>query len=235
MSSQITTISIFTFNSFRNKTWAFGMMQFAHAHLTKQLGLQFYKLLGTGKAGFNPFPDWNTYAILQVWDNEQAAKLYFNNAALFQNYLNHTDKHLVVFMKNLVSKGEWNGRNPFENHQNIDKTNEYLAVITRATIKTKHLVRFWNYVPKSQHNLSSDKGLLYTKGVGEMPFKQMATFSIWKNREALDDFAYRTKGHVTAIKKTRDLKWYSEELFARFQPYYSFGNLEIANESLNFS
>ncbi|GGG57796.1 hypothetical protein GCM10011414_29490 [Croceivirga lutea] len=235
MTQQITTISIFTFSTIWQKIWAFFMMQFAHGPMRNQKGLEFYKLLGTGKTGFNPLPDWGTYAVLQVWNNEQAAKLFFEESSLFQRYVNNTNEHLVLFMKNMVSKGEWNGNNPFKKHYNVDKSNEYLAVITRATIKTRLLLKFWKFVPKSQHSLSDNKGLLYTKGVGEMPFKQMATFSIWKNKSALEDFAYRANGHITAIKKTRDLKWYSEELFARFQPYHRFGNFKNDAIPLNFN
>ena len=64
--------------------------------------------------------------------------------------------------------------------------------------------------------LTNNPDLIYTKGVGEVPFVQMATFSIWKNLEAVKQFAYKSKEHATAVKMTRELKWYKEELFARF-------------------
>ena len=35
------------------------MMQFAHRYLKNVEGLEFYKLWGSGKANFNPAPDWN--------------------------------------------------------------------------------------------------------------------------------------------------------------------------------
>ena len=31
--------------------------------------------------------------------------------------------------------------------------------------------------------------------------------------------------HAEMVRKTRELNWYSEELFARFQPFYQEGNL----------
>lgn len=37
------------------------------------------------------------------------------------------------------------------------------------------------------------------------------------------EFAYKSKDHQNAIKKTRQLDWYKEELFSRFQPYRSEG------------
>jgi hypothetical protein len=50
------------------------MMQFANKDLAKVNGLTFYRLMGSGKGrGFNPFPDWSVYCLLQVWESEEAA------------------------------------------------------------------------------------------------------------------------------------------------------------------
>ena len=65
--------------------------------------------------------------------------------------------------------------------------------------------------------------MIYTKGIGEAPLIQMATFSIWENKEALHNYAYNSPEHQEAIRKTRKLDWYQEELFVRFQPYRSMG------------
>lgn len=235
MSEQITTISFFRFQSLRQRVWAFAMMQFAHAPMTKIEGLNFYKLMGTGKAGFNPWPDWSTYVILQVWDNLACAERYFNKKKLFERYQRNSSEHLIFFLKNTVCRGEWDGHTPFLKHEHLDSNNPYLVVLTRATIRTKLLLRFWKFVPTSQKSLISNPGLLFTKGVGEVPFKQMATFSFWQDVDSLNEFAYRAQGHIEAIKKTRDFNWYSEELFSRFQPFKSFGSWEGANLPQNFS
>ncbi len=198
------------------------MMQFAHKQLVNVKGQEFYKLLGTGKEGFSPRPDFGTYAILQVWQNEGFAKAFHENAALMKQYKKKSVEHYQVYLKNILARGEWSKQNPFRKSESLLDIPAY-AVITRATIKTKLVVKFWRFVPESRQQLSSNKGLLLTKGIGEVPFKNMATFSLWKDLESLNKFAYQTKGHVKAIGKTRELKWYSEELFARFQPYKSFG------------
>ncbi len=198
------------------------MMQFAHAKLTKVKGLEFYKLLGTGRDGFDPKPDFSTYALLQVWDEENHATVFFKRAALFNRYTSKSSQHYTLYLKNILARGTWGGGNPFKKSSSLEGVAQ-IAVITRATIKTKFLYRFWKYVPKSQQHLKGNDGLLFTKGVGEVPIKNMATFSIWKNLESLNRFAYQTSGHAGAIGKTRELQWYSEELFARFQPYKSLG------------
>lgn len=195
------------------------MMQFAHRPMGRVQGLEFYKLMGTGKARFNPWPDWSVYVILQIWQDEQTAENYFMNGHLFDRYKKNSNEHWVAYCKNRTARGMWDGINPFRSSKTLNKDIPYVMALTRATIKTKMLRTFWKFVPKSQNHLWNNEGLLLTKGVGEVPFKQMATVSLWKDEKSLNEFAYQTKGHVAAIGKTRDLDWYHEELFARFQPF----------------
>ncbi len=205
------------------------MMQFAHSYLKNVKGLQFYKLWGSGKENFNPRPDWSVYALLQVWDGELDAMHFFESSSLMVKYRKHTKESWALYLKNSISRGEWSGGNPFQKSTDLDDKNPLIVAITRATIKTNLLYKFWSYVPKSQGHLHNNEGLIYTKGFGEVPIKQMATFSIWKDKSYLDQFAYQNKSHVGAIKNTRSLKWYKEELFSRFQPYRSIGTWDGEN------
>ncbi|NHF57768.1 DUF3291 domain-containing protein [Flavobacteriaceae bacterium TP-CH-4] len=227
--SQITTLTFFRYPSFRSKLWAFGMMQFGHAPLARTKGLQFYKLMGSGKAGFNPFPDWSVYALLQVWDSEEEANAFFEHSSLMHRYRKGSSEQWTLYMKSISAKGEWGGGNPFQKTTDLDKQNPYISVITRATIKSKLLWKFWKFVPISQRPLKGNRGLLFTKGIGEVPFTQMATFSLWQDKQSLMDFAYNSKEHQNAIKKTREMDWYKEELFSRFQPYRSVGSWNGSN------
>lgn len=221
---QITTLTFFKYRSLTQKLWGFKMMQFAHAPLQQVQGQVFYKLMGSGKgAGFNPWPDWSVYALLQVWEEERYADDFFRTSLLMEQYRANSTEQWTLYLKSLQSKGEWSGGNPFEVSSDLDQHNEYLAVITRATIKPARLYSFWKYVPTSQKPLGNNPGLIFTKGIGEAPIIQMATFSLWKNPEALRQFAYESAEHREAIHRTRKLDWYREELFSRFQPYRSVG------------
>jgi len=196
------------------------MMQFAHRHLAGAKGLQFYKLMGSGKEdGFNPFPDWSTYSLMMTWDNEALAEDFIKNSSLFDAYRQRTQKVWTIYMKNILARGAWSGKNPFEPHRDLDDNFSKIAVITRATIRWSKLRKFWQYVPTSSLPLAGNKGLIYTKGIGEVPVLQMATFSLWEDEQSLKDFAYNSPEHHRAIQKTRELNWYKEELFSRFQPY----------------
>ncbi|MEZ2414600.1 DUF3291 domain-containing protein [Muriicola sp. E247] len=230
MTTQITTLTFFKYRSLYAKFWAFGMMQFAHPTLRRTQGLSFYKLLGTGRKGFDPRPDWSVYALLQVWDTEDKADEFFRHSSLMKKYRKCSSEHWTLYMRNKMARGKWDGNNPFAMHPELAEDIPYIAVITRATIKVKYLRRFWKSVPASQRPLKDNAGLIYTKGVGEVPYMQMATFSLWENQKALDDFAYRSKEHIKVIGDTRTIGWYKEELFSRFQPYRSLGSWNGINQ-----
>ncbi len=221
---QITTITFFRYATFSDQLWGFSRMQYAHKDLRLVKGQSFYKLMGSGREkGFNPRPDWSVYSLLQVWESEEDARQFFDRASLMQKWRARTTEIWTLYMKNITTKGQWSGRPPFRPANEVDHENNYLAVITRATVKWQYLMKFWQHVPASHKALDENPGLIYTKGIGDVPILQMATFSVWKNAEALQAFAYQSQGHKKAIQKTRELNWFKEDLFSRFQPYLSVG------------
>lgn len=226
----VTTISFFKYSSLRSKVWAFAMMAVAPPVLARVKGLQFFKLMGSGQENFNPLPDWSVYAILQVWESEVAAETFFETHPLVLSYQKRTSQLMTIYLRPMSTKGLWSGTNPFEQSTSIDHENPYLVIITRATIKLRFLIRFWKFVPYAQAGLKGNPGLLYTKGIGEVPIRNMATFSLWKNKDALQLFAYEHQAHKKAITLTKKLNWYKEELFARFQPYRVVGEWDGISE-----
>ena len=226
--ASITTLSLFRFPSLKSKLWAFGQMQFAHFFIAKSPGLIFYKLMGSGRdIGFSLFPDWGVYALLGVWESEQAANDFFNHSAIYKRYQKMSLEQWTIFMKPIQTKGLWSGGNPFKASLELDANNPLIVVITRATIRTTKLLKFWRFVPTSQRPIQDGcAGLIYTKGMGEVPIVQMATFSVWENLDALKKYAYTSMEHREAIKKKHQLNWYKEEMFTRFQPFKTIGNWE---------
>lgn len=191
------------------------MMQYAHPHLKEVKGMLNYKLMGSGVGkGFNPWPDWSVYALLQVWENQEAADYFFEHSELMSKFSKRCSNRISFYLQNIRSHGSWAGVNPFEPVE--QEAGGLIAVITRATIKKSKLIRFWSYVPKSQEGLLQNKELLFSKGIGEVPIVQMATFSLWKSENGIVQYAYKGNPHKEAIRRTKKHNWYKEELFARF-------------------
>lgn len=222
----ITTFTLFRYKGFANKFWGLSQMGLAHRQLRKVDGVSFYKLLGTGGSGFSTRPDWGVYALLQVWESESGALAFFDSHPMMREFRKRAEESLSLFMHPLRSRGKWNGRNPFKTEGGQVPAEGPVVVLTRATIRKRYLFRFWRYVPTSQRPLGSMPGLLYSKGIGETPFIDMATVSLWEDAAAMEAYAYGTDAHKGAIRKTRELDWYREELFARFRPYRTLGSWE---------
>ena len=214
---QISTISFCRYPDLRAIHWALSQMEYAKKPLRATEGLRFFKLMGCGRgAGFNPWPDWSAYCVLLVWDSKDAADRFFDTSELWAEFKRRTSEIWTLRLGCLRAKGEWSGRNPFETYSDRRLETEQTAVITRATIKLRHLPKFWKYVPESQRRLSESPGILFSAGIGEIPIVQMATFSVWNTAEAMKAYAYGNPEHKKAIELTRSVGWYKEELFSRF-------------------
>ena len=222
--SQTTLISFFQYAGIKNKWHAFTRMGRSPILQKKINGLTFFKPLGTGSGnGFSVKPDFSTFGFLAVFKSEELAKEFLGTDVV-KEYTKTTVSYSHVLMRTVKSHGEWSKLKPFESSVEYDKTKP-LAVITRATIKPKLAYQFWKNVPAVSKSMDKYDELIFSKGIGEFPLLMQATFSLWSSAEAMINYAYKNPKHAEMVKKTRELNWYSEELFARFQPFYQEGNL----------
>jgi heme-degrading monooxygenase HmoA len=222
---QTTTFTIFKVKGWRDKFFALKSMS-SFASKCKNLdALEFIKLMGCGsRDGFNLMPSFSQYALLCVWKSEEDADAFFKTSQLFKDYLNHTSAFQTIYMKATMSHGLWGGKNPFQIDNTLHDSKQKVAVLTRATIRWKDMIRFWLDVPSVSRSLKEGQLPIFAAGVGELPLRYQATFSIWEESEAMKTFAYKNKAHVEMVKKTRKVGWYSEEMFTRFYPYKSMGD-----------
>jgi hypothetical protein len=72
-------------------------------------------------------------------------------------------------------------------------------------------------VPPVSAELRRTDGLRLALGIGEAPIGLQGTFSLWDSPDALVGFAHRGAAHREAVRRTAQLGWYAEELFARFE------------------
>lgn len=214
---QVVTISFFKYNTIKSKWWALKQMKKARRQLAGLESLHFHKLLGSGSGnGFSIWPDFSVYALLCVWPSYRVARRAVRNFPVFLNMQARAESQMTVFLQAIRAKGSWNQRQPFRVGTATDP-DEPIAVITRASIARNKLLSFWRQVPAVSSKLQKVKGMAFSKGIGEFPLIEQATFSIWQSRKAMADYAYRGKKHREMIKKTHLLNWYSEELFAEFK------------------
>jgi hypothetical protein len=200
-------------------------------------GLQFSKLMGSG-IDFGLVPDLSTYVFLGVWDTIDTARS-FSQTAIYKHLSQGTTETGTLYLQPEQAHGLWDGINPFATNADRTRRDERanpgnpVAVLTRATIRPRALPDFWSHVPQARQRLADHADqLLFGIGVGEVPLVQQCTVSVWRSSAAVDQYAYRQSGHKEVVRLTRERKWYSEELFARFTVLQTEGTLFANIQSL---
>lgn len=191
----------------------------------------FYKLLGCGKNGtFDKVPDLRQWAVLIV-TNENNINNYKH---LYGRFISGWWKFFgcsqwTLVLEPIEGHGTWDGKEAFGTLPRTSDYNGLIAVLTRATIRPNRLKDFWKHVDGVARHMSSADGFITSLGIGEVPWIKQATFSIWKDKESLKNFAYKMHEHTEVIRKTRQEKWYSEDMFVRFKIIASHGSINSIN------
>lgn len=191
--------------------------------------ISFWKLLGCGKNGtFDIHPDWRQWGILIV--NRESSIVNEDTGLLHGSFINawwnfFRCETYTIMLEPIEGHGTWDGNEVFGK---LPKQSDYeglIAVLTRATIRLNRLKHFWGHVDAVATQMNDADGFITSVGIGEVPWIKQATFSIWKSKTHMKDFAYRMKDHAEVIRKTKAEKWYSEDMFVRFKIISSFGRL----------
>jgi len=185
--------------------------------LGRTAGLRFAKLLGTGDGRTFTVrdADRNRWGLLATWDHAVDATA-FETGRVARGWGRIADERLRVDLRPLTSRGRWSGREPFGTPEPDREYDGPVAALTRARIRARRMGTFWRAVPPVSADLHAVAGLRLALGVGEAPVGLQGTFSLWDSPAAVTAFAYQRPAHVAAVRRTAEVGWYSEELFARF-------------------
>lgn len=223
MAPELTTFTLLRFGDLANKAWAFTQMgRMTGWPLANPLadvaGLRFGRLLGSGGGnGFGLQPNFGVYAWLAHWDDRAVANTFFEDHPWYQSIVHRTCGRATFFLLPTMTHGKWSGQKPFTPAPDAYDPAGPVAVITRATIRTRKLPDFWRYVPQTSASIYDHPARLLSVGIGEYPIFMQATFSVWSSGKAMQNFAYRGKHHKRVVRLTRERDWYKEEMFTRFQ------------------
>lgn len=221
-------ISIFLFFNFpkHNRLWAFQQMGLVKNKIGKPEGLVFARLMGTGNGnGFSILPDFSSYCLLMSWDDKAKSETFYAANQWIAKLKEKAKEYCAFHGVPIVAKGTWSSKNPFPvNGLEEPDKNKAIMILTRASIKPLKAIRFWKSAAKASEDVNESEGLIFTRGMGELPVIRQATLSVWQNEKAMKQYAYANEAHLKAIQKTRTLGWYSEELFARFSLLHAEGS-----------
>jgi len=214
---QITSFYVFNISP-KFQYSALVKMAYAGSVLRRAAGCSFAKIMGSGGGhlGFGIKPNFKVYAAIMVWENAESMRIFESTNRMYLKYKKISDSIQKFYGQAFQAHGKWDGVEPFKITKDAALENSKIIVLTRARIRLSQVRNFWRFVPKTSDALSDIKGRLFSIGVGELPLIFQATISVWESQEHMREYAYKNPHHLEAIKKTKELNWYSEELFARF-------------------
>jgi len=180
--------------------------------------ISFWKLFGCGKNGtFDKHPDLRQWALLLVLQSDSIDDWQQQIPSFIQKWWRFFScETFSLLLEPISGHGSWDGKQVFGNLSKDILDEEKICVLTRATIRISKLKNFWRNVPPVAAQMHHAEGLIFSIGIGELPLLKQATCSVWENTEAMKAFAYKMYSHAEVIKKTREEKWYKEEMFVRF-------------------
>lgn len=206
--------------------------------LHRRKDIRFARLMGSGRSGsFDLRPNWRRWAVIHFTDNFQDApvpgmeesyreQLYGRFIARWWKCFRVTST--TICLEVAEGHGSWDGFAPDWARARTPEPGESIAVLTRARIRLRKLRDFWRRVGPVSAEMANAEGLRYSIGIGEAPVYRQATFSIWKDTDAMKAFAYRMQAHRDVVRDTRKYGWYAEEMFVRFRVRYISGDLQVA-------
>jgi heme-degrading monooxygenase HmoA len=220
----------------RRVAWAAARTRLDLPHLRNAPGLRFAKMLGAG--GGRSFTmrdaDLRRWALFAVWESADAAEA-FEASTMMRAWGERAEERWRLDLGLLRAHGLWSGRRPFGSgpggqapagpsagaaHTGRRRPGAppgaTLAVLTRARLTLRGARQFWRAVPPVADDLAGRAGLRLAVGFGETPLATLGTLSVWDDASAIADFTHRTQAHRDVIRRTAEVGWYAEQLFARF-------------------
>lgn len=220
--AKITTLTVFRFGR-GARLWAFKQMGRARAPLAGTRGLEFWRLCGCGSGeGFSVRPDLSRYALLGVWGSEQALGDFFGESPVLAEYGGRAEEAWTIALLTTRGRGVWGGTCPFGPGVEDLPGSLPVVALTRARLRVAGIVPFWARVPAINRRLMAAPGRRLSLGIGELPWVQPVTFSVWDGATELERFA-RGGRHEDAARAAYARGWFAEDLFYRFAAIGSAG------------
>jgi len=206
------------------RSWGWMRLVAGPAAIKQVPGLLFAKVMGSGHGGgFSIRPSPSHQGIICRFKNVDSA-LKFLQGPHVSGMRERSRESWCGLLAVTSARGAWDQASwPLTDefsrkYGDVLSSNKQqpLAVLTRASIVPSKTMSFWRYAPAAQADLKDTKGCLLSMGLGEIPLVRQCTFSLWKDKSAMRDYAFQG-AHQAAITAAYRNDFFSESLFVHLQ------------------
>lgn len=202
-----------------HRSWGWMKLAQGVSQLRLVPGALFCKVMGSGhEGGFGLRPSATHQGLIMVFDHPDSAQAFLQSEQVLQ-YKQHAREWWSGILQITSSRGQWN-QVTWQAGENADgwqaSDSSPVATLTRASIRPTSAMAFWRYAPPAQADLDRAPGCILAMGLGEAPLVRQCTFSVWRNTQAMLDYAQRG-AHQTAIQAAYKHQFFSESMFVRMQ------------------
>lgn len=164
--------------------------------------------------------DLRRWAVFAVWESESSLVRFVESAAAVRRWERAGAEAWHGRLGLVRARGAWAGTTlvpaPHAPVNPRPDASAPSAFLTHAAIRPSRLAAFYRAIAPVEAELLAHPERVRSVGVGEWPVARQATFSLWRRAAGARDFAYGRTPHTAVVRRTRDERWYSEELFAQF-------------------
>lgn len=211
----------------QHQAWGWLRLMAGPSALRDTAGLGFAKVMGSGQGGgFSLRPSASHQGVLASFDTWDHAS-DFMRGPWVKAVRERAKESWVGIFSVQSARGEWDQQawNPttdaaVQGCPTVAST--ALGVLTRASIRPAKAMAFWRYAPAAQSDLDRADGCQLAMGLGEAPLLRQCTFSVWRDAQAMRDYAHH-QAHQQAIQAAYKHQFFSESLFVHFRPLYMQG------------
>jgi spheroidene monooxygenase len=187
-------------------------------------GLLFGKVMGSGnQGGFRLRPSSSHQGIVALFDQAENA-LAFLNGPIVAAFRDRAQQFWSGLLSVESARGSWDGHawlrsalpSPLPELVQAEPQPQWLAALTRASIRPAKAMSFWKQAPAAEADLRRSPGCLLAMGLGEAPLLRQCTFSVWQDTASM--LTYSMNGaHKRAIEQAYAKDYFSESMFVRMR------------------
>lgn len=170
-----------------------------------------------------PAPSLRRASFVAFWDDDESLDRFLDHDPLGGRLRDGWSTRLVPTRLS----GDWPGLSRSE----MEAASEGpAAVLTLGALRLRNAGRFVRANAPAADEAVRHPGLLATTGMARPP-RTVCTFSLWRDTDALKDYAYGASGpgHVAAVRAQSDKPFHHQSAFVRFRPYAADGHWDGTN------